>query len=98
MIDVNELKTGSNSLFIAGVELNSSNKPDTGIRNSWLQSYALQDKFLNAMPENNGVKIKANPKSLHTDVAGVSNEISAIEAVSKGLFEGDIRPKIYDKR
>ena len=49
------------------------------------------------MPENNGVKIKANPKSLHTDVAGVSNEISAIEAVSKGLFEGDIRPKIYDK-
>ena len=90
MIDVNELKTGSKSLFIAGVEHNtkSFNKPDTNIRDSWLQSYTLQDKFLNAMPENNGVK--ATPMD-------VSNEISAIEAVSRGLFEGDIRPKIFDK-
>ena len=78
-VDVNELKTVSDSLFVAAVELDKPKKVP------WLQKYVVQETYA--------------PKTELVTTGVLTNEfpVSAIEALSQGLLQGDIRPKLFDK-
>ena len=83
-IDVNELQTSTKHPFIAAVEHKVATPSRLKISSNWTQSYTLP----------NGKYLKDDGSSLPVREC---REISALEAVAKGLFEGDIRPKLYDK-
>ena len=87
LIDVNSIETKSDSFFVAAVE---HHKPTNRLttREKWYQKYSLDSGFTNADP--------VVEKNLFDDIA-VGEEVAAIEAVSQGMFAGDIRPKVFDK-
>ena len=85
IVDVNDMKTDSNPLFIAAVEQNfpKFQKPTKKVR--WIEKYTVPDKYV--------------PKTELVETGTLTNDIplSAIEALAQGLLQGDIRPRLFDK-
>ena len=81
-------------------------------RNEWYQEYSVGDKFQDrnvtpheSMPWRSETSWRSKPsrsetswrsKPLRTEASMPGIQIAAIEAVSQGWLEEDVRPKIYD--
>ena len=81
---MNELTTSKSTSLIAAIKLDRlKEKNYVSPKTKWYQNYVLPEgKYVNS-------SLPAGHKE--------TREISALEAVSKGIFEGDIRPKLFDK-
>ena len=89
LIDVNEIKTHSNSKsFVAAVE---QSQPSSYFQAKWYQTYSLGSGY----DKNDGSKKVSSSIPGHSFKVG--EEISAMEAFNDPFLHADVRPKFFDK-